>query len=411
MIWSHKQDAVIREIVSAASVVVTWKEIAERVSRRLGYFVTEDQVRNRANRIGAERFIPQPEPAVVREVSEQYERFIAADEKREATAKARTEARSERLLRVIEDTVPKIVVPTFPRLEAPERGTVQEGLAIISDAHYGQLVDPAVVGSGWDYSKYLFEERFYALRSRLSRIIEIQKHVEPFGAFHVFFLGDMVDGVDMRRGQSHRNDINSAAMQAFGVAEYFSRFLAELSGIVPELYVHCVYGNHGRVGDFGVNLGMDNWDFVAYQAMQAELRGAENIHFVIPTEKYGIEDVLGHNIYYAHGDAIGGKGTTSKAIKGYVASLQNLHHQVFDLALFGHFHTPEQYATGNTLIYMNGAWPGGDDYSINQLGLATPPRQWAFGLSPSRAFPTWEYQLDLAPAHEATPPSSERVAW
>jgi hypothetical protein len=263
-------------------------------------------------------------------------------------------------------------------------------------------VQADVTGVGFGYGVDTFKTRGTQLVESILRLREIQSTRGPIPKLVLFFLGDGVDGVDMRRGHAHRVDIQTATQQTIQLAQFFVWFANVLQPYFSDgIDLNWEFGNHGRVGEFGVNLPADNWDYLAGVMVQQHFDPIGDIVKVnVHTQKYGVYKVGPLNIYAAHGDMVKGGGG-SPVVKRHVANLQNLHRQMFDAVLLGHFHTSEMFTAGATKVFMNGAWDGGDDFSVNQLVAASDPAQWAFGVHPKRGI-TWQYEMTLAPRRGST---------
>ena len=381
--WSDfpQWDDLLYSKVTTLPASYGWDDIAKEMTFELGVPFTADQVRNRARRIRATR--PLAPLASITAASKPLTKW---DELLELI---RTELRVSAAVEP-----PAVVTPAGA-------GTPETMVVMVSDVHIGKLVEQGVVGSTFGYDKGIFVDRGRALLEGILRLRKLHATKGPIPKLALFFLGDGVDGVDMRRGHSTRVDVHSAAEQMVRLARYMGWLTTELSSYFEQVDLNWEFGNHGRVGEFGVNLPADNWDYVAGEMVREQVRALKNVTVNVHTQKYGIYQIGPLVAYAAHGDAVKG-GLSSAAIKRHVANQENLHRVRFDLALLGHFHTSELYSAGATKVFMNGAWDGGDDFSVNQLVAASDPVQWAFGVHPSRGV-TWTYELELSPRRRATP--------
>jgi hypothetical protein len=334
-------------------------------------------------------------------------KLIDSEVSREIAAKVTEQARHEEIIRLIETgmaRMPAFAVPIAPE-PAQDDVTPETMVLLLSDIHIGKLVQPEVVGPEFGYNVSVFEERLARLKDRLLRL----KSLHCVDRLVIYFLGDGVDGVDMRRGHAHRVDVQTATQQTIMLATAMARLFADLATVFPTVHVQWHFGNHGRIGDFGVNLPSDNHDWMAGTFVQTILDSAPNITIAVPTQKYSLTQLGPLTVYAAHGDGIKGgggfAGLPAYGIARSVAKEIGLHKQVIDLAVIGHFHTANDLTFGATRVLMNGDWSGGDDYSVNALGLASEPEQWVFGCHKRRGI-TWQYRVQLA----ATPRRATKVA-
>ncbi len=428
MFWTDPaHDAFLLE----RSGVLTTPEIAEAFNRQFGLNISRDQVKGRIQRLkqsGASSpiyFTPEErfEAAVGVEKVRAADRALA----REMTAAVRQQARWDEFLDIVRGEIarmPAFEAPSSHQMlkaagcscwalaedgyHAPDCPLVPSSLAVpqhlsqtpetmvllLSDIHVGKLVQPSVVGDEFGYNAAIFEERLARLKDRVLKI----RSLHYVDRLVVYFLGDGVDGVDMRRGHAHRVDLQTATQQTIVLSTALSRLFAELATVFPRVDVQWHFGNHGRIGDFGVNLPSDNHDWMAGMFVQTILEASPNITVKVPTQKYSLTQLGPLTVYAAHGDGIkGGGGFAGLPIYGIARSVAKeigLHKQNIDLALFGHFHTPYDMVFGATRVIGNSDWSGGDDFSINALGLASEPSQTVFGIHPRRGL-TWMYQINL----------------
>lgn len=407
-------DALVAEGVASGD---SYPEIAETLSARYGISVNADMVRARVRH----GYVPPPGAELI----ESEERFEARvkDERQKAADRAfaremaeaiKGKARWDEFLDLVSAEFQHIPHPPLEQLSIPTgSGSPEVMTVLVGDIHIGKLVDPNVVGSGFGYGFPIFEQRFSRLKDRILRLYALHSQTAPIETIRIYFLGDGTDGVDMRRGHAHRVDIQTATQQTIVLTYAFENLIRELSDLlgVP-IEIVWEFGNHGRVGEFGVNLPADNWDYIAGQMLGIATRdmiqdGRLKLH--ADTLKYSITQLGPYRVYSSHGDSVkGGDGFAGLPINGLARGLAKdtgMHLQLFDLYLTAHFHTPQDIQTQAGRIIMNGAWDGGDDYSINQIKAASEPVQLAFGIHPERGM-TWQSRIHLAPSRRLPSPVS-----
>lgn len=384
--------------------------IARLLNERFGLDATGDQVSGRLSRLRVAPPVPTPQERFEAQVAK--ERVQAADRAlaREMSAAIKGQARWQEFMDVVRDELALAPVPEietdllYPRLHA---GTPETMVVLIGDVHIGKMVPASAVGDTFGYGATVFEERKKRLLDRIIRLYHLHSQTAPIGRIRLYFLGDGVDGTDMRRGHKARVDIQTATQQTLMLVRMFEWLVKELFVLGVDIDIDWNYGNHGRVGEFGVNLPADNWDYIAGAILQEwALANVPGLTMVVPTQKYTISQLGPYRVHASHGDAVrGGDGFSGLPINGLARALAKdtgLHKQLFDLYLTAHFHTPQDLTTQAGRILMNGAWDGGDDYSINQLKAASEPVQWAFGIHPTKGM-TWQQRIWLASsARQAT---------
>jgi hypothetical protein len=231
----------------------------------------------------------------------------------------------------------------------------------------------------------------------------LQSRNAPIDSLDIYFTGDGVDGVDMRRGHAHRVDIQTATGQVLFLVQAFASLTARLRATLGiPIHWEWRYGNHGRVGEFGVNLPSDNWDFMAGKMLEASLASVPGATINVPTTKGALTKLGPLTVLSGHGDGgrRGGGGyfgiPLGAIASNYVADV-GLHQQLIDLFILGHWHqTMDSPLPLGGRVLMSSAWDGGDDYSVNNIKAASQPEQHAFGVHPERGI-TWQYRIALAP--------------
>lgn len=413
--WTQfpEYDAFLRDGVARGA---SWPELADEFTSRFGVPVTANTLRFRSKRIAIEPIINETTPEERFEKAAQREREKAMDLAiaREMASAAKAQARWDEFLDIARDAF--AVTPradTVQQLSIPQgSGTPETMTVLIGDIHIGKLADPAVVGSEFGYSIPIFEQRLARLKNRILRLYGLHSKTAPITKLVIYFLGDGVDGVDMRRGHQARTDVKTASEQMLLLVTSFEMMIREMSASLGvDIAIVWEFGNHGRVGDFGVNLPADNWDYVAGQVLAIGLRdliAAGKVTLHADTLKYSVTQLGPLRVYSSHNDAIkGGDGFSGLPINGMArgaAKDTGLHKQLFDLHLVAHFHTPQDvtFQTGREI--MNGAWDGGDDYSVNGIKAASDPIQWAFGVHPENGI-TWQSRIMLTPNAQSRRPT------
>lgn len=393
---------------------MTSPQIAEAMNAEYGLELNDDQVRGRFNRLrhgaktGADS-VPESTPEERFDAAVTLERSRLADQAlaREMASAVKQQARWQEFLDIVEGELVRTpheipeFVPTFP----VGSGTPEIFTLLLGDIHIGKLVSRDVVGSNFGYSAPIFLERINRLSDRVMRLFALHSSTAPFSSFRIHFLGDGVDGSDMRRGHAHRVDVQSAVQQALLLADTLEQLLRRMASLGIPVDVIWDFGNHGRIGEFGVNLPADNWDFVAGIFLERALRDVPSIRLDVQPLKYHLTQLGPYTTYSSHGDSVrGGDGFAGLPINGLARAIAKdvgLHRQLIDLYLTAHYHTAQDIRTSSGRILMNGSWDGGDDYSVNQLKAASDPVQVAFGIHPTRGI-TWKSEVELAPRREPT---------
>lgn len=418
--WARPEyDAFIAEGVARGD---SHPQIAEALNATFGLDVNKDSVRHRIRyghvTVGS-IVLPEPEKTA----QERFDAAVRTERQKaedRATAKemalaVKGTARWSDFLDIFSSSLGAVPRPldVTPLAIPTGSGTPEQMVVLIGDIHIGKLADPRVIGSGFGYSAPIYEQRAARLKDRIVRLHALNSATAPITSIRIYFLGDGVDGADMRRGHAHRVDpsLQNSMDQVLLLTYSFETMIRELSvtlGIPIEVVWE--FGNHGRIGDFGVNLPADNYDYVAGQMLGIALRdmiadGRVKLH--ADALKYSITTLGPLNVYTSHMDGIkGGDGFAGIPINGMArgaAKDTGLHQQLFDLYIGAHFHTPQDITVQTGRMIQNGAWDGGDDYSVNGIKAASEPVQWAFGVHPTKGM-TWQARINLSPTRRIVSP-------
>ena len=351
-----------------------------------------------------------------RRVDARMAKLIDQEIAREIAAKVTEQARHEEIVRLIETGMARLSAPTIapPRPSPVGSGTPETMVAVVSDSHVGKLVTESFVGEGFAYDRYLFHERVDIWEETVLSLQSKHENSYPVRRLVLPFLGDIVDGVDMRRGHGLRVDVNSAVKQALMASRVFGAAITRLSSHFDEIDADVLSGNHGRVGEYGVAVSTDNWDHVFGLMLQSTLADLPNVKVRVPDTYHDVVQIGPLKTYLAHGNwgVSGGGGFGGIPFYGLLqaaAKDTGLHQHIFDLYAIGHLHQAVMFPFGTTTILVNGAWDGGDDYSVNSLKKASAPIQWAFGVHPEHGM-TWHYPINVAGAKRPPTPVVDLAA-
>lgn len=312
--------------------------------------------------------------------------------KRLLAERGRTELMMERLetaVRALPTVVPK------PFVIVKSKHADEHAVLCISDVHIGEFVDPEQTGGLGAYNMAIFQQRMDNLKQSVAEIIDIQRKSYNIPKLHVFFIGDIVTGEGIYRGQSNHIELD-VTEQVFEGVQQFGLMIAEFRHVFSEIHCTGVYGNHGRVGIKGENRLYTNWDRVAYKFMYEQTKNQTNLTWNIPKAWFAREDVLGSLFHLSHGEQLKSQlGTPYYALNRYDAQQTQLHRDnPHRYLIVGHHHQAAEIDSPHGERLMNSTWVGGSLFSLYALSASTEPSQWFFGVSPKRGI-SWRYKLML----------------
>ena len=302
--------------------------------------------------------------------SEQYEKLIqkelelkkekvkVQDLKTQVNKQIRELARKENLGEILEEKLDKLPNQMINMNYINHTPSKKQGIAMISDVHYGMVVDNFLN----KYNPDIAKERMDYLTDK---IIEYS-NLNNLDVMNVCLLGDMISGEQYLsvRLENRENLIN----QIINVSELLSEAIYKISLNVPFVTVSIADGNHERVYNKKENLNKDNYTELIRKFLELKLKDIPNITF---TENIYDNNIIsfeccGNTVVGLHGD---------KCKKDKVSyEMYNMLNKKIDIILMGHFHQISQDICYETIVYRNGSFIGTDEYARN-LNLNTYPTQ------------------------------------
>lgn len=286
---------------------------------------------------------------------------------------AKQAAHGDVLFRAIQSVAaqwPAVPPPPPPRFSPPETRDEEEIVLLISDVHIGEHVSAEDTGGLGGYDVKTFKDYLAEYQNALSSVFDIYRRVIPIRRITVAFMGDLIDGRFIYRGQTKNLDL-LAMEQMLEAERHFGGFVRWLAGQYEEVVCVCVCGNHGRIGQKGEgHHTKDNLEWGIYNAMKWHLEDQPNVRWHIPSAWYALVDIMGHRFVFAHGEDI--KGWNSIPFYGLDRASRRIDgHMPHEIFCVGHHHQPAM--TGSWI--MNGCWPGPSEFSLKALQTGTRPSQ------------------------------------
>lgn len=344
---------------------VEWEDIKELLNsskhrdtlRREGYGIRiyDDYIKSKTSEMIAEE---QYEKLIQKELELKKEKVKVQDLKTQVNKQIRELARKENLGEILEEKLDKLPNQMINMNYINHTPSKKQGIAMISDVHYGMEVDNFLN----KYNPDIAKERMNYLTDK---IIEYSK-LNNLDVMNVCLLGDMISGEQYLsvRLENRENLIN----QIINVSELLSEAIYKISLNVPFVTISIADGNHERVYNKKENLNKDNYTSLIRKFLELKLKDVSNITF---TENVYDNNIIsfeccGNTVVGLHGD---------KCKKDKVSyEMYNMLNKKIDVILMGHFHQIAQDICYETIVYRNGSFIGTDEYARN-LNLNTYPTQ------------------------------------
>ena len=285
-----------------------------------------------------------------------------------------------------------------PRKKAASTDNPHEMLLLVSDAHYGEYVDPSSMLGGWYYDIDVCRQRMEAIVEKTLSRKSRRDSAYDINKLTIAVLGDMLSG-EIHDEIKTTNQINmvrqmqgmSALLTDMGLA-----FVSE--GIEVEMII--IFGNHPRLTKEPANKDkINNMDFVT--GLMVEQMARDRFKVIVPESIIYVHEILGHRIGFTHGDgfrANGYAGIPFSALDRRRNLIQALCKDYglpsIDMLMMGHFHTYTHWPGGGCDIVINGSIKGPDEYAFNQFYKGEQPRQVLLTLDQVHGINTIEF-IDL----------------
>lgn len=279
-------------------------------------------------------------------------------------------------------------------------------LALASDWHWGEVVNPIEVGGLNEFNTEIAISR---AQQMVQKIIDLsfQYMVNPQYPGIVFGLGgDMISG-DIHEELQDTND-RYTFQTIQDLFDHLCPAISLLADHFGNVFVPAVVGNHGRDTRKPRTKGRvyTSFEWHLYCMLERFFENDKRIHFMVPGETDAYFRVYDHRFLLTHGDSLGVKG--GDGIIGSIGPIMRGAMKVgrsyaqigkdFDTIMMGHWH---QYISLRGLE-VNGSLKGYDEFARLFLRAPyEPPTQNLFFLHSDYGV-TAKWPIYLAPKRHRT---------
>ena len=263
---------------------------------------------------------------------------------------------------------------------AGKRGaaTEHEMLAVVSDAHYPETVDPAQT-FGLKYDADICRRRMEYLRDKIIRYGDLRRSAYPVRKLTVNVNGDMISGdiheeLEVTNAMPTSESMVKMSYMLFDLGLALRASFAEVEFIVMP-------GNHPRLTKKPrFKQKWNNWEWVMGMFVQA-LAG-DRFKVTVPKDLVYQFNIFDKRVGVTHGD--GQKVQAYAGIPWYgmekrrtklQALLKQLKAPQLDLLVYGHFHQLIFEEGQGCSLLINGSIKGGDEYTTGAMYAAQEPVQ------------------------------------
>lgn len=293
-----------------------------------------------------------------------------------------------------------------PRLKK-RRPTPEVPVAIWSDWHYGEVIQPGAVNGYNEFNGEIAEQR---VRRLVESTVDLCRNHGPgeYPGIVINLLGDFISGG--LHPELAKTDEYARIPAALRARDLLVWALEQMAYAFGKVFVPCTSGNHGRDTMKPEYKGYlhHNFDWLIYQLLHRHFEKDKRIQFLIDPSNEAYYSVFGLKILATHGDMLGVKGGD-----GIIAALGPIARgeiktrgqstsmgRPYDLLLIGHWH--QELWLPRAVV--NNALKGFDEYAKNSLrAVPSQPSQLLFFVHPKRGLTSrWSVLVD-EPKERANP--------
>ena len=320
---------------------------------------------------------------------EELRTALARSQAAAAKAKVKTDELVEAVYRAAKDAALASKPPGYVKARRDTRKGKPE-VAVIHATDW-QLGKKTV-----SYDVATCAKRIEQFAEKVLYITDIQRKARPVREAVLLLGGDMVEGVDIFPGQGWEIEAHLYE-QLFETARIIERLVRTLSADFEQVRVVCEFGNHGRVGKYGVNPRGDNFDRMAYRIAADRTATLPNVSWQMSDDGHQHFTIGNYRGLLVHGDEIRSFGNTPifAIIKRFTSWSSGVL-APFSEAFMGHYHTPLSLTLPNaSRVFVTGSPESGSTYATETIGAAGRPSQRLHFVSPDRGHSTAEFVLWL----------------
>lgn len=313
------------------------------------------------------------------QIEEDRERRRKESEARRMQALYRQQQKElESLKRQIEayEKVSREARPGTAATIAPEHKSEPERtfIALASDWHCEEIVDPKAVSGLNGYNPQIFRQRAERYFARIADEIEKERHSAKVSHLVLGLLGDFFSG-SIHEELAETNALPPADAQLLAQGTILDG-IAYLTDRVGNLKITavCCSGNHGRMTEKRriKNERGNSLEFLMYVNMSKILESNPAVRFLIADGYHVFVDVYGMTMRFHHGHAMrykGGVGGLTIPVNKKINEWNKARHAYMDF--FGHFH---QFFGAPNFV-CNGSLIGYNEFAIDIGAAYEPPQQ------------------------------------
>jgi len=255
------------------------------------------------------------------------------------------------------------------------KGHESAAVAVLSDWHVEEKVDPKTVNDLNEFNLGIAEKRIEKATKAILRLTEIERGGRDIPILVLAILGDLMTGY-IHEELREENEL-SPTQTILWLKTRLSKMINTIrkEGNFDHILIPCSIGNHGRttIKPRHSTAYKNSYEWLLYKLLEQEI--TDGVTWLVGESYHTYLEIYGKSIRLHHGDGLkyqGGIGGLTIPTEKAIASWNKGRHA--DLDIFGHWHTSQQ----NPKWISNGSLVGANSYSISIKAPHEPPQQTYF---------------------------------
>jgi hypothetical protein len=254
------------------------------------------------------------------------------------------------------------------------RGVSSAAVAVLSDWHVEEQVDPRTVSHLNEFNLEIADRRIEKATQAILRLTEIERVGRDIPILVLALLGDLMTGY-IHEELREENEL-SPTQTILWLRQKLSKLINTIKkeGNFERIIIPCSIGNHGRttIKPRHSTAYKNSYEWLLYKLLEQEIEGVE---WIVGESYHTYLEVFGKTFRLHHGDGLkyqGGVGGLTIPVEKAISSWNK--GRSADIDIFGHWHTSQQ----NPKWISNGSLVGHNAYSIAIKAAFEPPQQTYF---------------------------------
>jgi hypothetical protein len=246
------------------------------------------------------------------------------------------------------------------------------------------------------YGITTLSKRMELFADKVIEITGIQRQDHPVKEAVLMLGGDMVEGLGIYESQIYEIEAHLFE-QLFECARIIEKLVRTLAQNFEQVRVVCEFGNHGRIGKYGVMPKGDNVDRMAYRIVEDRTKDIAHVTWQQSDNWYQHFAIGNYRVLLVHGDEVRTySGTPLFGILRRVSAWAAGVVPTFEDCYMGHWHNPISATIGNgNRVFITGSPESGNAYAAEHLAAQARPSQRLHFIDPEKGRVTGEYVVWL----------------